>query len=240
MNVKSDFVCYGGDRLGVFFLETGASMRPSLVLYDRARSAIAEASDSDFEFDEFFSDADWFPFTGITPAMSDSAAQLTELALKAAKKQGVIVSCDLNYRKKLWSSEKAQKVMSGFMQYVDVCIGNEEDAEKVLGFRPGKTDVTKGDLELAGYRDICEQMVDKYNFKYVISSLRESYSQRTWLGPPVFTAATPANSTLAQIRHSYRRRVAVATRFAGGFISQIFERRKTTAARWRFAVAVWR
>ncbi len=238
MNVKSDFVCYGGDRLGVFFLETGASMRPSLVLYDRARSAIAEASESDFDFDEIFSDADWFHFTGITPAISDSAAHLTELALKAAKKQGVIVSCDLNYRKKLWSSEKAQKVMSGFMQYVDVCIGNEEDAEKVLGFRPGKTDVTKGDLELAGYRDICEQMVDKYNFKYVISSLRESYSatDNGW-------SACLYSRDTGEFYHSRKYDIHIVDRvgggdaFAGGFISQIIDAPDDYRGALEFAVA---
>ena len=108
--------------------------------------------------------------------MSDLAAEVTEAACKAAKAHGVTVSVDLNFRKKLWSSEKAQKVMTNLMQYVDVCIGNEEDAEKVLGFKPGKTDVTSGELELAGYVDIFNQMVDKFNFKYVISSLRESYS----------------------------------------------------------------
>ena len=108
--------------------------------------------------------------------ISDAAAELTEAALKVAKAKGVKVSCDLNFRKKLWSSEKAQKVMSNLMQYVDVCIGNEEDAEKVLGFKPGNTDVTSGELELAGYKSIFEQMVAKFNFEYVISSLRVSHS----------------------------------------------------------------
>ena len=126
--------------------------------------------------DEIFKDADWFHFTGITPAVSDAAIALTEAALKAAKAHGVTVSVDLNFRKKLWSSEKAQKVMTNLMQYVDVCIGNEEDAEKVLGFKPGNTDVTSGELELAGYVDIFNQMADKFGFKYIISSLRESHS----------------------------------------------------------------
>ncbi|MBQ9915008.1 MAG: sugar kinase, partial [Clostridia bacterium] len=152
MNVQTDNVAKGGDRLGIYFLETGAAMRASTVIYDRAHSAIAEASPEDFDFDKIFDGCDWFHFTGITPALSDGAAKLTEIALQAAKKKGIKVSCDLNYRKKLWTSEKAQKVMSGLMQYVDVCIGNEEDAEKVLGFKPGKTDVTSGDLELAGYK----------------------------------------------------------------------------------------
>ncbi len=176
MNVQTDNVAKGGDRLGIYFLETGAAMRASTVIYDRAHSAIAEAKPEDFDFDKIFEGCDWFHFTGITPALSDEAAKLTEVALNAAKKKGIKVSCDLNFRKKLWSSEKAQKVMSGLMQYVDVCIGNEEDAEKVLGFKPGKTDVTSGDLELAGYKSIFRQMVEKYNFEYVISSLRVSHS----------------------------------------------------------------
>lgn len=174
--VETKHIAKGGDRLGIYFLETGASMRPSNVTYDRANSAIATASAADFDFDEIFKDADWFHFTGITPAVSDLAAQVTEEACKAAKKHGVTVSVDLNFRKKLWSSEKAQKVMTNLMQYVDVCIGNEEDAEKVLGFKPGETDVTSGELEMAGYKDIFNQMCDKFGFKFVISSLRESFS----------------------------------------------------------------
>nr|MCR4720074.1 sugar kinase [Bacillota bacterium] len=174
--VETKHIAKGGERLGIYFLETGSAMRASSVIYDRAHSAISEADISDFDFDEIFTDADWFHFTGITPAVSDKAAELTEAALKAAKKHGVKVSCDLNFRKKLWSSEKAQKVMTNLMQYVDVCIGNEEDAEKVLGFKPGNTDVTSGELELAGYKSIFEQMVAKFNFEYVISSLRVSHS----------------------------------------------------------------
>ncbi|MCB5560177.1 sugar kinase [Anaerosalibacter bizertensis] len=166
----------GGNRVGIYFSETGASMRPSKVIYDRAYSAIAEADVSDFDFDEIFKDTTWFHFSGITPALSNKAAVLTEEALKAAKRHGVTVSVDLNYRKNLWTPEKAQKVMTNLMQYVDVCIGNEEDAELTLGFKPGNTDVTTGELELEGYKNIFKQMVEKFNFKYVISSLRESYS----------------------------------------------------------------
>ena len=176
MGVQTNHIAKGGERLGIYFLETGAAMRASNVVYDRAHSSIATASVSDFDFDEIFEGADWFHFTGITPAISDAATELCEAALKAAKAKGVKVSCDLNFRKKLWTSEKAQKVMTNLMQYVDVCIGNEEDAEKVLGFKPGNTDVTSGDLELAGYKDIFVQMVEKFNFEYVISSLRVSHS----------------------------------------------------------------
>ena len=174
--VETDHIARCGERLGIYYLETGSSMRPSKVVYDRAHSSITTATAKDFDFDAIFEGADWFHFTGITPAVSDSAAVLTEEALKAAKKHGVTVSVDLNFRKKLWSSEKAQKVMTGLMKYVDVCIGNEEDAELVLGFKPGKTDVTSGELELAGYKSIFEQMVAKFNFKYAISYLRVSHS----------------------------------------------------------------
>lgn len=175
--VETCHIARCGERLGIYYLETGASIRPSKVVYDRAHSSITTATAKDFDFDAIFKDADWFHFTGITPAVSDSAAVLTEEALKVAKKHGVTVSVDLNFRKKLWSSEKAKKVMTNLMQYVDVCIGNEEDADLVLGFKPGKTDVTSGELELAGYKDIFEQMVKKFpSFKYCVSSLRVSRS----------------------------------------------------------------
>lgn len=174
--VNTDYIARGGDRVGIYYAETGASVRASKVIYDRARSAIAEADVSDFDFDEIFKDADWFHWSGITPAISDKATELTEAALIAAKKHGVTVSVDLNYRKKLWTPEKARKVMTHLMQYVDVCIGNEEDADITLGFKPGKSDVTTGELDLEGYKDIFKQMKDKFGFKYVGSTLRESYS----------------------------------------------------------------
>ncbi len=175
-NVGTKHISRSGERVGIYFLETGSAMRASNVVYDRANSSISTAKANEFDFDEIFKDTDWFHFTGITPAVSDSAAKLTEAALKAAKKAGVTVSVDLNFRKKLWSSEKAKRIMTNLMQYVDVCIGNEEDAEKVLGFKPGNTDVTAGELELNGYVDIFNQMCDQFKFKYVISSLRESFS----------------------------------------------------------------
>lgn len=174
--VDTQFVARGGDRLGIYFLETGASMRASQVVYDRAGASIADVDASEFDWDKIFDGADWFHTTGITPALSDKAAALTEAALKAAKAKGITTSIDLNYRKKLWSKEKAQKVMTHLCQWVDVCIGNEEDAETTLGFKPGDTDVTKGELHLDGFQDIMKQMVAKFRFKYVASSLRESYS----------------------------------------------------------------
>lgn len=174
--VKTDYIARGGQRLGIYFLETGASMRPSKVIYDRAHSAIAEAKPEDFDFDTIFEGADWFHFSGITPAISDAGAKLTQEALKTAKRHGVTVSVDLNFRKKLWTSEKAKKIMTPLMEYVDVCIGNEEDAEKVLGFKPEQTDVNSGELHLEGYRSIFKQMQQQFNFKYVVTTLRKSYS----------------------------------------------------------------
>lgn len=174
--VDTQYVVRGGERLGIYFLETGASMRASQVLYDRAGAAIADADISEFDFDKILEGASWFHTTGITPALSDKAAALTEAALKAAKAKGITTSIDLNYRKKLWSREKAREVMTRLCQYVDVCIGNEEDADTTLGFKAKDTDVTKGELNLEGFKDVFKQMKEKFGFKYIASSLRESHS----------------------------------------------------------------
>ena len=164
-----------GKRVGIYYCETGASMRPSKVIYDRAGSAIAEADPEDFDFDAIMEGADWFHWSGITPAISDKAAELTRLACEAAKRHGVTVSVDLNFRKKLWTSEKAQSIMRPLMQYVDVCIGNEEDAELCLGFKP-EADVEGGETNAEGYKGIFRAMAREFGFKYVVSTLRESYS----------------------------------------------------------------
>ncbi|NCI51614.1 sugar kinase [Sediminibacterium roseum] len=174
--VDTQFIARGGKRLGIYFLETGASMRASQVIYDRAGASVAEMEISEFDFDKIFEGADWFHTTGITPALSDKAAALTLAALKAAKAKGITTSIDLNYRKKLWSKEKAREVMTQLCQYVDVCIGNEEDADTTLGFKAEGTDVTKGELNLDGYKSVFKQMKDKFGFKYIASTLRESHS----------------------------------------------------------------
>lgn len=173
--VKTDYIARGGNRVGIYYLETGASMRPSKVIYDRAGSSIAEAKPEDFDFDKIFEGADWFHWSGITPAISDESAECLRLACIAAKKHGVTVSCDLNFRKKLWTSEKAQSIMKPLMQYVDVCIGNEEDAELCLGFKPD-ADVEGGSTDAEGYKGIFQGMMKEFGFKYVISTLRESFS----------------------------------------------------------------
>ena len=173
--VRTDYVARGGDRIGLYYAETGASMRPSKVIYDRAHSAIAEAGPDDFDFDSIMKGASWFHWSGITPAVSDKAAELTRLACEAARRAGATVSVDLNFRKKLWTSQKAISVMRPLMKYVDVCIGNEEDAELCLGFKPD-ADVEKGETDAAGYEGIFRQMMDEFGFKYVVSTLRESFS----------------------------------------------------------------
>ena len=174
--VDTQFIARGGTRLGIYFLENGASMRASQVIYDRAGASIAETEVSDFDFEKIFDGADWFHTTGITPALSDKCTVLTEAALKIAKKKNITTSIDLNYRKKLWSKEKAREVMTRLCQYVDVCIGNEEDTETALGFKAENTDVTKGELNIEGYKTVFKQMKEKFGFKYIASTLRESYS----------------------------------------------------------------
>ena len=173
--IKTEYISRGGDRVGLYYAETGASMRPSKVIYDRAHSAIAEADISDFDFDKIMEDADWFHWSGITPAISDKAAETVRVACEAAKRHGVTVSVDLNFRKKLWTSEKAISVMRPLMQYVDVCIGNEEDANMCLGYKPD-ADVEGGKTDAEGYYEIFKGMMKEFGFKYVVSTLRESYS----------------------------------------------------------------
>lgn len=174
--VKTDNIVYTGDRLGLFFAEKGASQRPSKVIYDRKNSAIASADPSSFDWEKIFDGADWFHITGITPALSDSLAKISVDAVKAAKKAGLTVSCDINYRSKLWSAEKARPVMTEIMKYVDVCIGNEEDAEIVFGIKAGATDVTKGQLDTDGYKKSLQTVAETFGCKIVAYSQRKSYS----------------------------------------------------------------
>ncbi|SDZ12762.1 sugar kinase [Tindallia californiensis] len=174
--VDTNFIARGGERLGIYFLESGASQRASKVIYDRAHSAIAEADPSDFDWQQIFKGVDWFHFTGITPALGSKATDITMEACQKAKEMGVTVSVDLNYRKKLWTPEEAENVMSQLMKYVDVCIGNEEDAEKVFGIKAGGTDVESGQIDHAAYEKVANQLIERFGFKYVASTLRESYS----------------------------------------------------------------
>ena len=180
--VKTDYIVRGGDRLGIYFCENGASQRPSKVIYDRAHSAIAEAKPEDFDWDKIFSGKDWFHITGITPALSEGMAEISLQAVQAAKAHGLKVSCDLNYRAKLWSRERAGEVMSKLMQHVDVCIANEEDAEMVFGIKSG-SDIHAGEINVEGFKSVAQQLIDRLGFELVGSHLRISRgaSDNGWL-----------------------------------------------------------
>ena len=227
--VDTTDIVRGGDRVGIYFLEKGASQRPSKVIYDRAGSSIATASREDFNWKNIFDGAEWFHFTGITPALNDEVAAICLDACKAAKEAGLTISCDLNYRNKLWSKEKAGQVMGEICKYVDVCIANEEDAADVFGIKAAKeagltiscdlnyrnklwskekagqvmgeickyvdvcianeedaadvfgikaanTDVTTGTVNHEGYKDVAKQLADRFGFQKVAITLRESLS----------------------------------------------------------------
>ncbi len=174
--VDTSNVVYGDGRLGLYYLEKGASQRPSKVIYDREYSAISLAEKNDFDWDRIFESTDWFHWTGINPALSDSLVTICDNACRVAKRKGLTISCDLNYRGKLWTSEKAQKIMKPLMKYVDVCICNEEDAEKVLGIKTSGTDVENAELNKEGYIQTAKKICSDYGCKFVATTLRKSYS----------------------------------------------------------------
>ena len=174
--VNTSNVVRGGDRVGIYYCEKGASQRPSKVIYDRANSSIALAKKDDFDWDKIFKDADWFHFTGITPALSKEVASIILEACKAAKAKGITISCDLNFRKKLWSNKEANETMSKLCEYIDICIANEEDAKDVFGIEAKDTDINSGKLNKEGYVSVAEQLSQRFNFKYVAITLRESLS----------------------------------------------------------------
>ena len=174
--VDTSGIVRGGDRIGIYFLEKGASQRPSKVIYDRAGSSIAMALKDDFDWKAIFEGAEWFHFTGITPALNDNVAQICLEACKAAKEAGIKISCDLNYRNKLWSREKAGQVMGELCKYVDVCIANEEDAADVFGIRAENTDVYAGEVNHEGYKSVAKHLADRFGFEKVAITLRESLS----------------------------------------------------------------
>ena len=174
--VNTSHIIRGGNRVGIYYCEKGASQRPSKVIYDRAYSSIALAKKEDFDWDDIFNDADWFHFTGITPALSKEVAEITLEACKAAKEKGIVVSCDLNFRKKLWSNKEANETMNKLCKYVDICIANEEDAKDVFAIEAKDTDINTGKLNKEGYVSVAEQLCQRFNFKYVAITLRESIS----------------------------------------------------------------
>ena len=174
--VKTDFIVRGGDRIGIYFAEAGASQRPSNVIYDRARSAVSELGPGTLDWAAVFRGADWFHVTGITPALGEKAAACTREALAAAKSAGAKISVDLNFRKKLWSPAQAQNVMRPLMAQVDVVIANEEDIQSVLGLDVPGTDVASGQLNFEGYRNVAERLSRELGPPMVAITLRESVS----------------------------------------------------------------
>ena len=184
LGVDTKDIVRGGDRVGIYFLEKGASQRGSVCIYDRAHSAIQEASREDFDWDKIFEGADWFHFTGITPALGANLVDICIDACKAAKAKGVKISCDLNYRGKLWTRAEAREAMTKLCEYVDVCISNEEDAKDVFGIEAENTDIYGGKLDKEGYKSVAKQLMDTFKFEKVAITLRSSISanDNDWAG----------------------------------------------------------
>ncbi|WP_394272021.1 PfkB family carbohydrate kinase [Butyricicoccus sp.] len=174
--VDTSMIVRGGDRVGIYYLEKGASQRGSVCIYDRAHSSIQESSASEYDWNAIFADAEWFHFTGITPALGPNVVEICREACKAAKAHGVKISCDLNYRGKLWTREEARAAMTDLCQYVDVCISNEEDAKDVFGIEAENTDIYGGKLNKEGYKSVAKQLADKFGFEKVAITLRTSIS----------------------------------------------------------------
>ena len=182
--VDTSKIVRGGDRVGIYFNEKGASQRPSVCIYDRAHSAIQEAQPADFDWEKIFDGVDWFHFTGITPALGPNVVEICREACKAAKARNIKISCDLNYRGKLWTRDQARAAMTDLCQYVDVCISNEEDAKDVFGIEAEATDITAGELNKEGYKSVAKQLADKFGFEKVAITLRTSISasDNDWAG----------------------------------------------------------
>ena len=217
--VDESKIIRGGKRLGTFYLEKGASQRPSKVIYDRENSAIAEAKPEEFHWEEIFAGAKWFHFTGITPALSDNMAQACMDACIAAKKMGLTISCDLNFRSKLWSKEKAGEVMGKLMQYVDVCLANEQDASDVFGISAEHTDIQGGKLDYDAYIDVARQLTKRFGCKKVSITLRGSISasRNTWAGM-LYDAATDKAEFSKEYDIWIVDRVGGGDSFGGGLI----------------------
>ncbi|MCD6362440.1 MAG: sugar kinase [Synergistetes bacterium] len=217
-NVKTDYIAVGGERLGIYFLEIGASQRPSKVIYDRKGSAFSQSKPDDYNWDEIFEGASWFHFTGITPALGGDLPEILLEALKKAKEKGITTSCDLNYRKNLWSPEKANEVMSELIEYVDIALGNEEDAEKVFGIKSENTDFATGKLNREGYIEVAKKLKERFNLKAVAITLRESISATVneW-SALLFEEGTPYFSRKYRIDYIVDR-VGGGDSFAAGLI----------------------
>ncbi|MDX2052372.1 MAG: sugar kinase [Polyangiaceae bacterium] len=184
VGVDTTQIVRSGKRVGTYYVEKGASQRGSTVLYDREHSAIAEIDPGALDWDKLLAGAAWFHFTGITPALSVNCQKACQQALEAAKRLGIPTSCDLNYRKKLWSRTEAGRVLGELLPSVQYCIANEEDADDVFGIRAGATDVTSGALDHSRYESVAAQLTQRFGFKGVAITLRESHSasENGWSG----------------------------------------------------------
>ena len=240
--VDTKYIVRGGERIGIYFLETGASQRPSKVIYDRANSAVSQMAADEVDWDAAMDGADWFHWTGITPALGPRPKAAVEAACRAAKDAGVTVSCDLNFRSKLWTTDEAQVTMRPLMEHVDVCIANEEDADRSLGMTAGETDVEAGELDESGYARLAERLRDTYGFRAVAITLRESYSasDNGWSAMLLGGAgkAAPLISAVRSRQYDVRLvdRVGGGDSFAAGLIHGLVTKSDAEAA-LNFAVA---
>ena len=235
--VRTDYILRGGDRIGIYYAETGASQRASSVIYDRARSAISEMEPDALDWSKVFAGADWFHVTGITPALGDKGTAATERSLQGARAAGVRVSVDLNFRKKLWTEKRAQEVMGPLMRYVDVVIANEEDLQSVLGVHVPGTDVTSGQLNIEGFRQAAERVTREFGPAMVAITLRESISASDNGWSAVLWDASTGSMHRSQ-RYDVRLvdRIGGGDSFAGGLIFGLVTGRSPEDA-LRFAVA---
>ncbi|MFA7289326.1 MAG: sugar kinase [Melioribacteraceae bacterium] len=236
--VKDDYIVRGGDRVGIYFLETGASQRASKVVYDRANSAISLMKSDEVDWQKVFEKTDWFHWTGITPALGKNAQEALYTACEAAKEAGVKISCDLNFRAKMWTKEEAQSVMKPLMQYVDVCIANEEDAEKSLGLKADNTNIEEGELNEEGYFNIAKKLKELYDFKAVAITLRESFSASRNGWSALLLDEKDCKSPYRSSRYEIDivDRVGGGDSFASGLIYGLLEKDNTKEA-LEFAVA---
>lgn len=236
--VDTRYVVRGGSRVGIYYLETGASQRASKVIYDRAGAAVTTLAPEEIDFEAAFDGARWFHFTGITPALGETPRRTVEAAVRAAKAAGATVSCDLNYRKKLWTVEEARATMRPLMEHVDVCIANEEDADKCLGLSAGATHVENAELDEEGYFRLAEQLKREFGFEAVAITLRESFSASHNGWSAVLhddrACATPVRSTRYDIQIVDR--VGGGDSFASGLIAGLLQKPSSREA-LEFAVA---
>ena len=235
--VDTSHIVRGGERIGIYFNEKGASQRGSVCIYDRARSAIQMAVPAEFDWDRIFDGADWFHFTGITPALGAGPRAICLEACKAARARGIKISCDLNYRGKLWTRQEARESMTELCRFVDVCISNEEDAKDVFGIEAEATDIYAGELNHAGYESVARQLAAAFDFEMVAITLRESISasENNWSAMLYDAKADACYHSKKYALHIVDR-VGGGDSFGGGLIYSMLSGKAPQAA-VEFAVA---